>query len=184
MGILDVVFGRGHDGSPRMTEVDRSSAETETARRIVEELEHLEPDKARYIACFAYLLSRVAHADLDISDEETATMERIVVEHGHLPEDQALIVVQMAKTHTRLFGGTEDYLVAREFGEVADREQKLALVECLFAVSAAHDGISTVEDVEISKIANELGLDRTELARLRTTYKDHLNVLKDKRREE
>lgn len=178
MGILDVLFRKGDDGSPRMFEVDHGTPETETARKIVEQLEHLEPERARYIACFAYLLSRVAHADLDISEEETRTMEHIVVEHGRLPEEQAMIVVQMAKTHTRLFGGTEDYLVAREFAEVADKEQKLALVDCLFAVSAAHEGISTVEDVEISKIANELQLDRDELARLRTVYREHLNVLK------
>ncbi len=178
MGILDLILGKGTDGSLRMSEVDRSSPETETVRKIVNELDDLEPQRARYIACFAYLLSRVAHADLDISDEETEAMERIVVERGQLPEAHVLIVVQMAKTRAKIFGATEDFLVAREFNEVADKEQKLALVDCLFAVSAAHEGISSVEDAEIGKIANELKLSRAEVASLRSAYKDHLNVLK------
>ena len=179
MGILDLILGKGSDGSLRMGEVDRVSPETETVRKIIAELDGLEPLRARYIACFAYLLSRVAHADLEISDEETETMERIVLERGRLPEPHALIVVQMAKTRAQMFGATEDYLVAREFNEVADKEQKLALVDCLFAVSASHDGISSVEDAEIGKIANELKLGLSEVASLRSAYQDHLNVLRN-----
>jgi len=178
MGILDLILGKGTDGSLRMGEVDRGSPETETVRKIVDELDDLEPQRARYIACFSYLLSRVAHADLDISDEETEAMERIVLERGQLPEPHVLIVVQMAKTRAKIFGATEDFLVAREFNEVADKNQKLALVDCLFAVSAAHAGISSIEDAEIGKIANELKLSREEVASLRSAYQDHLNVLK------
>ena len=178
MGILDLILGKGTDGSLRMGEVDRSSPETDTVRKIVDELDDLEPQRARYIACFAYLLSRVAHADLDISDEETEAMERIVIERGQLPEAHALIVVQMAKTRAQMFGATEDYLVAREFNEVADKSQKMALVDCLFAVSASHEGISSIEDAEIGKIANELKLSRDEVASMRSAYQDQLNVLK------
>ena len=178
MGILDLILGKGTDGSLRMGEVDRGSPETDTVRKIVNELDDLEPQRARYIACFAYLLSRVAHADLDISDEETEAMERIVLERGNLPEAHAIIVVQMAKSRAVMFGATEDFLVAREFNEVADKEQKLALLDCLFAVSASHEGISSIEDAEIGKIANELKLSRNEVASLRSAYQDHLNVLK------
>ena len=44
--------------------------ETETVRKIIAELDRIEPEKARYIASFAYILGRVAHADLGISEEE------------------------------------------------------------------------------------------------------------------
>ena len=37
----------------------------------------------------------------------------LVVEHGELPENQAIIVVQMAKTHNVLFGGTENLSQSR-----------------------------------------------------------------------
>ena len=51
------------------------------------------------------------------------------MERTGLPEEQAIMVVQMAKTQNVLFGETENYLVAREFGEISTREQKLALLE-------------------------------------------------------
>ena len=114
-----------------------SAAETATVRQIVDELDHLPPERARYVASFAYVLSRVAHADMEITEEETRAMERLVVKYGELPEEQAVIVVQMAKTQNLLFGGTENYLVTREFNRIASREDKLALLRCLFGVSAA-----------------------------------------------
>jgi uncharacterized tellurite resistance protein B-like protein len=178
MGILDLITGRARHGSIRMGEVEHGSPETDTLRKIVHELNDLEPKRARHIACFAYLLSRVANADLDISDQETEAMERIVVERGQLPEAHAVIVVQMARSRAQMFGETDDFLVAREFNEVASREEKLALVDCLFAVSASDGGISSIEDAEIGKIANELVLSREDVASLRGAYKDYLNVLK------
>lgn len=134
-----------------------SSAETDTVRKITESLDRLEPERAKYVAAFAYLLSRVARADLNISPEESRVTERIVMEIGGLPEEQAVIVVQIAKTQNILFGGTEDYLVAREFNSIASHDQKLSLLHCLFAVAAADESISTVEDNQISQIADESG---------------------------
>src|SRR6476659_4198154 len=119
-----------------------SAAETETVRKIVQKLDQLPDDQARYIAGFAYLLSRAARADLNVSPEETTVMERLVMQESGLPEELALVVVQMAKTQNQLFGSTENYLVTREFERIATREQKLALLECLFAVTAADADIT------------------------------------------
>jgi uncharacterized tellurite resistance protein B-like protein len=152
-------------------------AQTETVRRIVDALDRLEPDRARYVAAFAYNLSRVAHADLEISREETRTMERIVCGLGGLPEEQAILVVQMAKSQALLFGGTENFLVTREFNRIAGREQKLALLECLFAVSAADRTISTVEDNEVRRISRELHLEHADFIAARSAFREHLAVL-------
>ena len=38
-------------------------------------LDYLEPDLARVLAAFAYLMGRVAHADRAVSAEETRAME-------------------------------------------------------------------------------------------------------------
>jgi uncharacterized tellurite resistance protein B-like protein len=162
------------------TEVGRATtaAERDTVRKIVDELDHLPPDRARYVATFAFILNRVAHADLEISEEETRSMERLVVEKGELPEEQAMIVVQMAKTQNLLFGGTDNFSVTKEFGKLASREQMQALLRCLFAVSAADRSISTVESNEIRQITEELGLDRGDFAALRSEFRDHLAVLK------
>ena len=86
----------------------------DSIRKIVDELDKINTEKAKFIACFAYLLSRIARADLNISPEETYTMEKIIQEQSGLPPEQAIVVVQMAKAQNLIFGGTENYLVARE----------------------------------------------------------------------
>ena len=159
----------------------RSTAlgDTETVRRIIAALDKMEPERARFIAAFAYILCRVARADLRISSSETNAMEHIVMNHGRLPEEQAILVVQMAKTQSNLFGGTENFLVTREFDRIATREQKLELLDCLFAVAAAEQGISVMEDNEIRQIARELHLDHPDFIRARAPWADRLNVMKN-----
>ena len=158
---------------------EASSPETETVRKIVDALEGMDPVQARYVAAFAYLLSRVAQADQNISPEETRAMERIVMERGGLPEAQAILVVQMAKTQARMFGGTENFLVTQEFNEIATREQKMALLHCLYAVSAADNSVSTREDNEIRNISRQLLLSHEDFINVRLEYRDYLSVLKD-----
>ncbi len=155
-----------------------SDDSTETVRKIVRALDQMEPQQARYTAAFAYILGRIAHADLTISDEETGEMEQIVMKYGHLPEEQAIMVVQIAKTQNLLFGHTENYLVTRQFNEIADQNQKLDLLSCLFAVSASDQDVSGAEDREIRQVASELKLRHKDFIAVRTSYRDHLSVLK------
>jgi len=171
MSILKFLGIKGEDSLP-------DGPETQTVRKIAGELDRLEPEKARYLAGFAYILSRVAHSDLNVSEEEVRTMERILIRIGGLSPEQAVMVVQLAKTQTLMFGATEDYLVTREFDRSATREQKLALLECLFAVSASDRTISLTEDRAIRQIASELRLDHADFIRIRSTFRDHLAILK------
>jgi uncharacterized tellurite resistance protein B-like protein len=156
----------------------RTTDQTETVRRIVQKLDQLPEDQARYIAAFAYLLSRAARADLHVSADETAVMERIVVQEGGLAEELAPIVVQMAKTQNQLFGATEDYLVTREFERIATPEQKFALLECLFAVTASDENITGEEDNAVKQIAHELKLSHSDYIAARSRFREHLAVLK------
>ena len=39
-------------------------------RDTLDALDHMEPNRARFLAAFAYLLGRVAHADQHVSPEE------------------------------------------------------------------------------------------------------------------
>jgi uncharacterized tellurite resistance protein B-like protein len=143
-------------------------------RDAVAALDHLEPDRARYLAAFAYLLGRVAHADLHVSPDETRAMEALVQEHGQLSPGQAVLVVQLARTNNLLFGGTANFIVAREFAELATYDQKLALMRCLFPLSAKDDGISLAEEGEIHRIAKELRIDHPDLVALRVAHQRHL----------
>ncbi len=171
MSILDFLGLKSTAPEPQ-----HNRGETDTVRKIVARLDGLPEDKARFVAAFAFMLSRVAHADLDISDEETRAMEQIVVEPGGLPEEQATIVVQMAKTQNLLFGGTENYLVAKEFNRIATREQKLSLLHCLFAVGAADDSISATENNVVRQIAEELNLEHADFIAVRSRFREHLAV--------
>lgn len=151
-------------------------------RDLVESLEHLEPDRARHLARFAYLLGRVAHADLHVSPEETRAMEALVVEEGGLTPEQAVMVVALARSSNLLFGGTANFLVAQEFAEAASYEQKLALARCLFRVAATDETISIAEEAEIHAIARHLKIEPRDLTALRVSHASYLPGLSSRPR--
>jgi uncharacterized tellurite resistance protein B-like protein len=157
---------------------DATSEETASVRRIVEALERMEPKAARRLARFAFVLGRVARADLDVNDDETRTMERFVMQRGGLTEAQAVVAVQIAKSQNELFGGTDDYLVTREITASVTREEKVALLDCCFAVAAADRDIAGAEEAELRKIAVELGLTHADVVTARVAYREFLAVLK------
>jgi uncharacterized tellurite resistance protein B-like protein len=172
----------GLDAQADPVTAPRDSSETATVRRIVAELEALEPEQRRYLAGFAYVLSRAAHADLHITDAETRLMEEIVSKIGHLPAAQAVLVVEIAKHQTQLYGATEDYLVTREWAKNASEEQRMALVEACFAVVAADHTITAEEYAELTQIAGELDLSRPQLNTIRREYSEHLAAIQRMRR--
>jgi uncharacterized tellurite resistance protein B-like protein len=157
---------------------DGEAADIESVRIIVTELDRLPAEDARYLAAFSFLLSRVARADLQTSDVETGRMEEIVMTHGRLPRAQAMLVVASAKLQSRLLGGSENYLVAREFDRMASLEQKRALLRCLFEVAAADHDVSVVEENEIRRISRELHLEHDDYIEARSAFRDDLAVLK------
>ena len=173
MSILDFLGFK----SPAPTE-QLSDAKTQTVRKIVAQLDRLPPERARFVAAFAYILSRVAHADLEICSSELDVMEQLVIEHGELPPDQAKIVVEMAKEQALLFGGTENYLVTREFGSIATRDEKMHMIECMFWVSAADQSITAAESRAIRQVADELMLEHSDYIAVRSEFREHLDVLK------
>ena len=177
MGILELL-GIGGRGESSARPAATGQGDTDTVRRIVDELEALEPARARFLAAFAYVLSRVAHADSHISDQETESMREVVQKLGHLPEAQAMLVVEIAKSQARLFGGTENYLVTREFREIATAEQRLELLDCIFAVAASDGSISTIEESQAGQIAKELGFTQPEYASALAAHGEHRAVLK------
>jgi len=154
-----------------------ADAETATVRQIVAQLDSMPADRARFLAGFAYVLSRVGEADFTISDSETREMERIVAEHGHIPEAQAVIVVQIAKSQARLFGPTEDYLVTREFRSSSTDAERLDLLRCCYLIGAADGGITAEETGTLAGIAEELDIDPASLSALRAEFADQLTAI-------
>jgi uncharacterized tellurite resistance protein B-like protein len=156
-----------------------AEAETATVRRIAARLERLPPEKARFLAAFAYVLARVGNADLHVTEVETDAMQRIVTEQAGLEAEEAALAVEIAKSQARLLGGTENYVVTREFRRVSERAERVRLLECLYAVAAADGIISADESREIAQIADELGFTRAEANALRAAHRDKLSELRD-----
>jgi uncharacterized tellurite resistance protein B-like protein len=155
--------------------------ETDSVRRIARELEKLPPERARFLAAFAYVLGRVAHADMETSEVESRSMERIIERVGGVPTEQAVLVVEIAKSQNRLFGGTEGYLVTRELRQISAPAERERVLDCLFEVSAADDTISASEENLIWQIASELGLSRSEYTSVRSRWSEKRGVIKDAR---
>jgi uncharacterized tellurite resistance protein B-like protein len=165
-------------GLDHPTRSSEAREETASVRRIVDALDRMEPAAARKLARFAYVLGRVARADLEISADETREMERIVAERGRLTEAQAVVVVQIAKSQTLLLGETDGYLVTRAIAADATPDEKAALLDCCFAIAAADRNVSPEEDAELGMIANELGLGRDEFIKARLAHRDAIASLR------
>lgn len=158
------------------SDVAEGIGDTESVRKIATLLEGVSPERARFLAAFAYLMARVAHADFHVSNEELERIRETLQTHAELPADQAEAVAELARRQTVHEGSTEDFLVTREFRRIATRQEMLQLLDCLFAVAASHHSISVVEDNTIRQIASELNLEHREFIAIRSQYRDHLAV--------
>jgi len=145
--------------------------DTKTFREVTRQLEAMDPEEARFLAAFAFSLNRVARADSHISDVETQEMEQQVEYWGGLTPAQSVLVVQIAKSTSRLLGTAEDLQVSEQFKELALPVQCQELLHCMMAVSAADGSISGVEEALIRKIAVELGLSEPDFDEVRSNYR-------------
>lgn len=183
------IFGPGPDheqaadrAEASLTAAQTTAGETATVRRIVARLEEMPPERARLVASAAYTLARAAEADLDISEEETAVMERELQSHGAIDEPTAVLVTEMAKLQARTVGGTEDYVVTREFTNLANEQQRMAMLRACFVVGAASGTISAEESAVLNQIANELKLDAAVISSIRSEFHERLTSVQEVRR--
>ena len=160
----------GLDDSPRRSEVNQLEG-------IEQALMAHGPERARFLACFAYILTRAARADHQITDGEARVMAGVIAGHAGIDAAQAALVVRIARAagHSR---GTDDFLITREFEQLATREEKLAILDSLFEIAAADSAILTVEDNEVRRVASELKLEHADYIAVRQRHLGNLNVLR------
>ena len=108
-----------------------------------------------------------------------APKKRAAAKRGAAPDADVVYSDVRREIRSRLLGGTENYVVTREFRSLSDRAERTRLLECLFAVAAADDTISGEESTEIAKIAEELGFTREEMIALRAPWLDKVSALRD-----
>jgi uncharacterized tellurite resistance protein B-like protein len=157
--------------------IDQPPNEPEVLDTVASALDHLDPRRARYLSTFAYLLGRVALADHAVTEAERDLMLRLVAREGSLPADEAAAVVRLAVDEFRRLGGTHNLIVAREFAALTNLEERLALLRCLFALSAADESVVVREDNEIRQISRELKIEHGDFISARAEVRNHLAVL-------
>lgn len=144
--------------------------------RIAAAMQALEPDHARYLAGFAYLLSRVAYADGVISRVETERMNRILRDFSELTLGQADLALQLARHETFASDAAVGRQVSAIFASVSTEKQREDLLGCLYAVAAADDVVHGVEDEVVMTIGAELGIPPDFVQRVRGAYARFLKV--------
>ena len=157
---------------------DDRSPDPDAVQALMVPLQALEPELARFLALFAFVLARVANADAVVTDLELRRMEEALVSWGGLPPAQAALVAGLAKERNQASGATWNFLATRELRDLASHDQKLAILHCLFAVSAADDDVSVVEEEAIRVISKELLLLNDEYLWVRSHYREQLAVMK------
>ena len=145
---------------------------------IAQKLDELQPERARFFAAFAYLLARIAGADLKVQDAERGAMKKALQESAGVSAEEATLTMEIAATAMEDLGGSYNFLVAREFGEHSTHEERLALLRCLFTVAAADGLITGDESNEIIGIGEEIGLARGDVMALRGEFRDALAELR------
>jgi tellurite resistance protein len=181
------IFGSNNERAADQAETALTTAattagETATVRRIVARLEAMPAEQARFVASAAYTLARAANADLEISDEETAAIEAALRSKETLDEPTAVLVTEMAKLQAKTVGGTEDYVVTREFRNLASDAQRLEVLRACYTIAAVNGTISAEENGVINEIARELDLDPAAVNAVRADFHDRLSAVQEVRR--
>jgi len=146
------LFGRWWRGS------DEDAAHESMPESFRGMLEGLQPRHARYLSAYAAVLARIAYSDREVTPDEAAVMNRIIQDVDDVPSVDAELIVAIAVASARQIGEEEGREAAELIGRFGTRAQRLGLLRCLFAVAAAHNGVSAQEFAKIEQIGRELGL--------------------------
>jgi len=146
---------------------------------MVERLEGLGAERARFLSAFAYVLVRTAYADSSLSKPEEDQMKATVAKVGKITAQQTDKLIDMAMKETRKFGASQDYLVTQMLAEVATRSQREQVLESILQVAAADDVIVGREEHEIRQIARQLGFSNKEFIEALAHYRGKRSILKN-----
>jgi uncharacterized tellurite resistance protein B-like protein len=128
-----------------------------TVRRALDVLHALDPATAEYLNALAFVLMRVADADLMVCDREARCVEEILVDHAGLRPEQAILVVEIARHRCRIADCGSSYGVSRQLRVDLDQDHRDMVVGFLRAVAGADGSVSGSEEQVISQISSELG---------------------------
>ena len=153
-------------------------AEPESLRAMTERLDAMAEEEARLAAAYAYLLARVAGADLRTDAAERTSIVERLTDFAGLASERAELLADLAIAANEEHGASDDHLVARAFRDMTEPPERIRLLRCLYAVAAADETITTDEDNEIFEIATAIGIGRNDVVAVRSAWKAHLGSMK------
>ena len=169
MGLLEILGVKKGDGKHE---------ELGELHRIVEEILGDQPEeKIKLVTGYAGVLGKVSYADMKMSQVELDRIEVLLKERLGLDGEDAARIVRVMDTDRVTLYSVEDHLYTRLLNDVLSHGEKLDLLTALFAVAAANDAISNLEDNTIRVISKGLLLSHKEFIDARLKYRDHLEVL-------
>ncbi|MEO8601784.1 MAG: TerB family tellurite resistance protein [bacterium] len=145
--------------------------------RLQAALARLGAERLEYLAGFAGQLARVANVEGGISAEEAAAMAAQLSAAGKLEATDAMVVVDLLRHEFDGLRAVQTHELSRAINAQATADEKLALVDCLYAVAAADRLVSDVEEQEIRRIADSLLVPHRVQMEIRGRYRDRLEVL-------
>ena len=156
--------------------------DTGTAPKAIEaisaSLAELEPERARFLAAFAYLLARVAASDGQICRAESKQMYESVVGVGRCSEEEAGLVVKLAETQAKEHGGTQDYLVTRLLKDLSSKDERSGVIAAMLQVAACDGAVEFSEEEEVRAVARQLGFSQAEFLEALSQQREFRTVLK------
>jgi uncharacterized tellurite resistance protein B-like protein len=141
-------------------------------------LQDVAENDIKYVTGFSGLLGKVAYADMEISEDEVAKMQSVLSSTLLLKDAQVGSIIEMLQKHSVQLCSIEDYRYVRMINEVCDNEQKMELIEAMFAVAAADETVSSEEDSAIYVVSKGIGLSHKDFVTVRARFKNYLEVLK------
>jgi uncharacterized tellurite resistance protein B-like protein len=142
------------------------------------QLDALPAEEARFVAAFGYLLARIAGADLRTEDAERTAVAHHLETFAEIDADRAKLLAEAAIKAASTYSASDDHLVARAFRDMTEEPERIRLLRCLYAVAAADETISTLEDNEIFDVAMAMGVRRTAVIAIRLEFKKYIGSLK------
>ena len=137
----------------------------------------LSDDEVKLITGLSGLLGKLAYSDRNISDDELAVAKKVLTAKTSISPELFDKVLQIVKQHTLELVGLEDHLYLKLLNEISSKDEKLEILESLFALAAADSKICSAEERDLSVISKGLRLAHEEYIVIKRRYSDSLASL-------
>jgi uncharacterized tellurite resistance protein B-like protein len=114
--------------------------------------------EARKLALAGGILATLARVDANVDEAERQRIVAALENGWGISHDRAVLVAEAAIEESQ--SNLDPYRLTYAFAQSATVEERVHFLDALFAVAAAHGGISNAESAEISRITSAIRLEQ------------------------